>query len=120
MSFDLTFWSAKEPVTEEAAARIYDELTDGLAGVVDESPAIESFFNDVVAVYPDLVEENMEEAPWASAIYHNAECVITAISWSRHQEVAQVLIDLANRHGLTAYDPQDRVIHHPSAANRIG
>lgn len=111
VSFDLVFWYQKSMPTSEEAARIYDELTDGLTGVVEENPAVGDFYRSVVAVFPELTVENMNESPWASAIYVTGECVITAISWSRSREVSSILLDLAASHGLSAYDPQDRVVY---------
>jgi hypothetical protein len=113
MSFDMAFWFQLEPPSAESAAQIYDRLTDGETGVVSETTGVEHFFNDVVAVFPDLNEQNAQESPWSSPIYRTPECVITAISWSRSEEVAPILVELAQRHGLTTYDPQDRVAYHP-------
>jgi hypothetical protein len=113
MSFDLTFWYEKDPSTPEEAFQIYDQLTDGETGVVESSTAIDEFFSEVVSLYQDLTEENMEESPWTAPLYRTSECVIANITWSRHKELKDVLLDLANKRGLTAYDPQDRLVHHP-------
>ncbi|MBC3987192.1 hypothetical protein H8N01_32525 [Streptomyces sp. AC536] len=111
MSFDLAFWIQKSVPTLEESAWAYDQLTDGLTGVVEEDPAVEDFRASVISAFPDLTEETMDESPWASPLYGNRECVIAAISWSRSTEVSSVLLDLASRHGLTAYDPQDQVVY---------
>jgi len=116
MSFDLTFWYEGDRSTPEEAFQIYDQLTDGEMGVVAASAAIDGFFADVVSVYQDLTEENMEESPWTAPIYHTPECVIVNIAWSVHKEVNDALIDLANKHGLTTYNPQDRLVIHPTGA----
>ncbi|MEF2529204.1 MULTISPECIES: hypothetical protein [Streptomyces] len=111
MSFDLIFWCQKVVPTSEEAAQIYDQLTDGDTGIVEESPAVEDFRQAVVSEFPDLTEANMEESPWASPLYVTGECVIASISWSRSTEVSSVLLGLASTYGLTAYDPQDRVVY---------
>ncbi|MFI1108314.1 hypothetical protein ACH4TU_10200 [Streptomyces physcomitrii] len=111
MSFDLIFWYQRVAPTSGEAARIYDQLTDGVTGIVEESSAVEDFYRAVISEFPDLSEENMEESPWASPLYVTAECVIAAISWSRSSEVSSVLLGLASTHGLTAYDPQDQVVY---------
>lgn len=98
MSFDLIFWYQKSVSTLEEAARIYDQLTDGLTGVVEESPAIGDFHRSVISVFPDITDENMNESPWASPLYVTSECVIVAISWSRSSEVSSLLLDLASTH----------------------
>jgi hypothetical protein len=113
MSFDLLFWRDSEPSTLERVAEIYDKVTDGEVGVVDEGSTIEAFYNDVVEAFPDLAEENMETSPWSSPIYLTSETMIAAMGWSRYKEVSEVLLTLSAKHGLTAFDPQNRVIHRP-------
>lgn len=111
MSFDLIFWCQKVIPTSEEAAQVYDQLTDGLTGIVEESPAIENFRQAVISEFPDLTEESIDESPWAAPLYVTGECVIAAISWSRSSEVSSALLYLASAHGLTAYDPQDQVVY---------
>lgn len=113
MSFDLAFWYEKEPRGNEAAARIYDRLTDGLTGVTEASPSLAAFVGEVVRLFPDLTEENADDSVWSSPIHHNAEAVIVTISWSRAREVSEVLFKLALENGLNAYDPQNQTSHHP-------
>jgi len=117
MSFDLAFWHENGPTTPESAAQIYDQLTDGEVGVVEPGPQIAHFYDDVVAALPDLTEDNMEDSPWASPVYRTPECVIVAISWSQSEPVSQFLLALAGKHGLTTYDPQDRVVHPPTSGS---
>lgn len=113
MSFDLAFWYEKERSTPEKADHIYDRLTDGEIGVIEESTEIERFYLDIVSSYPNMTENNMHVSPWAAPLYRTSECVIANISWSRRDELAPTLLELAARHGLTAYDPQDQAVHHP-------
>ncbi|MGN9908878.1 hypothetical protein ACTMTJ_15150 [Phytohabitans sp. LJ34] len=72
------------------------------------------FYDEVVGIFGDLTEENAEESPWTSPLYRNEECVIANIAWSRHREVAPMLVELAAKYGLTSYDPQDRIVRHPA------
>ena len=64
-------------------------------------------------MFGDLTEENMEDSPWASPLYQTPEGVIVDIAYSRSEEVAPTLRQLASKHGLTVYDPQNREVHHP-------
>lgn len=110
MSFDLAFWR-EDPVPSPADAAVtYDRLAEGEEGVVAPDGAVGRFLADVVAAYPDLVEDNMDISPWASPIYSNAECVLVAISWSRAAELAPALRQIATRHGLLTYDPQEQQV----------
>lgn len=94
MSFGLVFWYQESIPTSEEASHVYDQLADGLTGIVEESPVIGDFHRSVISVFPDLTEQNMNESPWASPIYVTSECVIVAISGSRSSEVSSLLLDL--------------------------
>ncbi|MGW0846155.1 hypothetical protein ACWD26_39685 [Streptomyces sp. NPDC002787] len=111
MSFDLAFWRQETIPTSEEAAHVYDQLADGLTGVVEESSAIDAFYESVISAIPDLTEENMNDSPWASPLYVTSECVMASISWSRAKEVSSLLLDLASSHRLFAYDPQKQVVY---------
>jgi hypothetical protein len=110
VSFDLAFWRQESVPTLEEAAQVYDQLTDGLEGVVGEDPKVREFYQALTAVYPDLTDENMDTSPWTSPLYETRECVIAAISGSRSSEVAPILLGLSSRFGLTAYDPQNQIV----------
>ncbi|MEU4563632.1 hypothetical protein AB0F72_35085 [Actinoplanes sp. NPDC023936] len=109
MSFDLAIWHQAAPLTDEEAFAIYDRLTDGFVGVVQESPAVQKFLSDLLEIYPEDTDES-DPSPWASGIYSNSECVLLAISWSRKEEVSTVVEGLAVRRGLVVYDPQSGVL----------
>ncbi|GAA4365073.1 hypothetical protein GCM10023088_10070 [Actinomadura verrucosospora] len=111
MSFDLAFWFQWPAPTVEEAAKIYDQLSDEIQGAVEEGPSIRGFYHEVTSIYPDINEDNMEESVWSSALYVTDECLIAAIAWSRSEEVSSVLIDLAVKHRLVAYDPQKQIAH---------
>ena len=108
MSFDMAFWYEAQPPTQARMAEVYQILADsgGETGVVESNAAVDQFFADVISMFGDLTGEDADESPWMSQLHHTSECVITAISWSRSQEVRQALLELAKKNSLTAYDPQ--------------
>jgi hypothetical protein len=118
MSFDLAFWYEHEPSSPERAAEIYLRLVEEEFGIVDRNPALGDFYQEVISTYGDLyenmTESNADMAPWTAGVAYNQECVITTIAWSRHQEVGPALIAMAAKHGLTSFDPQDRIVHYQS------
>ncbi|MET7426002.1 hypothetical protein [Dactylosporangium sp. NPDC005555] len=109
MSFDLAVWYQVGPLTGDEAYAIYDRLTDGIVGVVEPSPAIAAFLEDLLEVFPDDDDDD-DSSPWASGIYSTDECVLLAISWSRAEEVARVVERLAAKNALTVYDPQSHLV----------
>jgi hypothetical protein len=113
VSFDLAIWYQVAPLAEEEAYDIYDQLTDEVVGVVEESPAIQEFLSGLLEIYPEDVDDS-ESLPWAAGIYSNRECILLAISWSRKEEVSQVVEQLAARNGLAVYDPQSGILKIPN------
>ncbi len=120
MSFDLGFWYESEPSSPERAAQIYYQLTYGKEGIVERNPALGHFYHEVMSTYVELTQETEDESPWTAQVDYNQEYVATPIMWSRCQEVAPALIAMAARHGLTSYDPQNRVIYYPSGSSAQG
>jgi hypothetical protein len=57
VSFDLLFWHDQVPSTPERAAGLYERLTDGQTGVVDNAPAVQDFVAEVLAMLGDLTED---------------------------------------------------------------
>jgi hypothetical protein len=117
MSFDLAFWYVPDEIDASRAAEIYEGIMEEAEGIVPDSPAVDRFREDVVAVFPNLTYEDSEEeisaSPWASELYYGPGFLVATISWSRHGEVSEILNGLANRHGLTCYDPQVGIVVSP-------
>lgn len=116
VSFDLSFWYEDMPSTPERAAEIDDRLNEGEDGVVPSTPALDDFFAEIIATFGDLTEENMDESPWTSSLYRSAECVMATLDYSRCAEIAPALRQLASKHGLTTYDPQNRKVYPPAGS----
>ena len=110
MSFELMVWQAGESATPERAADVYHRLADGESDVVPASAAVLRFADDVVARYEDLTEQNMHDSPWSSPLYRTPEGVIVSVAPSRRREVVDAVRELAHRHGLSVYDPQNRTV----------
>ncbi len=119
MSFDLGFWAALPQGVDPADAyrRLLDEET---AVAVEASTAVEAFYADITATYPepDVVEgdgdrDEDEDSPWSSGIYRTSECLVVAISWSRRDELVPFLSGLARQHRLAMYDPQSETVQLP-------
>lgn len=117
MSFDLYVWREAQPITAEQADRICHHLAEGQAGVVEPDDGVRAFHEELTARFPDLeslTDEEMETSPWSMSPEGMPTCVITTIRWPRAQELAAFVIDLAERHGLVCYNPQDRTVHNPA------
>lgn len=116
MSYDLAFWYESGTVTSEEAERKYESFTEEQTGVASVDSALNLFYERMMSAYPNLAEENAATSPWSSPVYRTDECVITTISWSRHEEVRDALLKLASERGITCFDPQSHTVHTPQGA----
>lgn len=83
---------------------------------VDRDERIEAFVADITARWPqidDMPEEDVDECPWNVAFDQSPGHVISAIAWSRVEEVVPVFVETAHRHGLLVFDPQADALYAP-------
>ena len=119
MSFDLAVLSGKRRLTHEDAADAYERLCDeDDPDVVEPDERIDAFVEEVTGRWPeidDLPEEEVDDSPWTVALDRSPGHVLATISWDRVDEVAPVVVEVALKHGLHVYDPQEDELHAPPA-----
>jgi hypothetical protein len=108
MSFDLAVWHSASQFTADAAEEKYRQLCDtrGTAG----GPVVAAFHHALVEHYPEG-----PESPWSSGLAVTTDAIVMSIVWPRAKEVLTFVLDLAERHGLVCFNPQEGVVHHPPA-----
>ncbi|MFF9194912.1 hypothetical protein ACF09L_06880 [Streptomyces sp. NPDC014779] len=110
MSFDLAFWHSAIPVDNVSALGTYRAILDESPGAVESHVAVGAFLADLVSVFPDLTEENMDASPWMSPLYCSEAFVVASVSWSRQHVMTRALAALARKHGLVCFDPQAEAV----------
>ncbi|WP_410672353.1 hypothetical protein [Amycolatopsis sp. cmx-4-68] len=117
MSFDLAVWPEAAVVTAAEAARKYQKLCELLPGAVPAEPRGLAFERELTARYPPLssMAPDDESSPWNADPTVLGEAVVLTMSWSAADAVAPFVQELAERHDLVLYDPQDRTVHLPPA-----
>jgi hypothetical protein len=121
MSFDLAVWYEPSVITADAAQAMYGELCrqDPPAKAVPTHPQVTAFYQDLIKQNPRLsslsAEQETAQSPWATELGVLADSVIMSIVWPQAERVVVVIRELAERHGLVCYDPQQSVVHHPPA-----
>jgi len=119
MSFDLAVWHAPKRPTADEAGHLYVALCDSRTDGVAPHPAVDAFYNELVARYreietvPDALIDDTDYCPWSCALDRSPGHVVMACVWSEAENVEQFVRDLAGRHGLTVYDPQYGHVHYP-------
>ena len=84
---------------------------------VGENAAVDAFYKELTSRYPEIdtvPEEELYNCPWSCAHDRSGLHVLMAMAWSRCAEIAPVVLDLAAKHGLVCYDPQESKVHLPS------
>jgi len=110
MSFDLAVFRPRKALDAAAAGAIYAALTSegasAPAGLVRAKELV-AFYEALTARYPEIDDEP-DESPFAVAIERRPDAVVINLSFSRVDEVAHAIEQLAKAHGLDVYDPQER------------
>lgn len=119
MSFDLGVWYPDRRLTIEEAREFYLRLSEGdVTGVVAHA-SVDAFYRDLVARHPeidDIPEERLDDhafCPWSCAMDRSPGHILLSCVWSQADAVLQLVITLANAHGLVVFDPQADAIDHP-------
>ncbi|HEX8713506.1 MAG TPA: hypothetical protein VF730_16625 [Terracidiphilus sp.] len=112
MSYDLAVWHAKEPLSNEEAARIYAHICQSWPYFEGASPAVAAFYEELTSRWPeiDTIPEHhigdFDYCPWACTLSHSGMAVVMTSVWSKATEVAKYVEPLARKHGLLLFDPQ--------------
>ncbi|GII58113.1 hypothetical protein Pth03_65020 [Planotetraspora thailandica] len=116
MSFDLGVWFEPARITGDAATEKYVRLCEGDATGLVEPPAVGAFHAELTAEFPDLDElDDAAGSPWSAALTVSESHVLMSMIWSRADEMAARVVELAHRHGLVCFDPQSATLHLPPA-----
>ena len=118
MSFDLGVWYSSRPLTDEEAAERHRACCDNgdIDRLIEPHQSVADFVSEVTARYPqidDVPEDEIEHCPWSVAFDPSKGHVTMPICWSRVEDVAPVVMELAAKHGLVCYDPQMGKVHLP-------
>ena len=122
MSFDLAVWYPDGPLSNEEAGERYARVCDGDTTGLLEHPAVQAFYDELVARHPeidDIPEERIDDhefCPWSVAMDRSPGHVIMCCVWSRAAYVREHVENLAAKHGLVLYNPQEGLAVFPSGA----
>jgi hypothetical protein len=111
VSFDLAVWFDPAPITHEQAAATYGILCDTEDGAAPTQPQVAAFYQELTTRFPDL--RGSDDSPWATDLTTTPTAVVLTIVWSRANEIAEIIDELAMRHGLVCHDPQIDITSQP-------
>ena len=90
---------------------------------VTEHPAVGAFYDELVATHPeidDIPEERVDDheyCPWSIAMDRSPGHVVMCCVWSRADYVRTFVGELAAKHGLVLYDPQEATVTFPPSTD---
>lgn len=116
MSFDLAVMNVEKKISSEEATEIYNKLCDGEYDVLKPSERIDSFYQELVEKYPDVEsysDDDIDDCPWSVELDVSDGAVVMSMVWSAADEIPSFVTNLAEKHGLALYDPQDGSIYLP-------
>ncbi len=126
MSFDLGVWYSSQPLTAAEAEERYSALHgnengngNGMGNANGQAAMDERltrFVDELTSRYPqidDVADDEIDACPWTLTFEFSPTHVRMPVMWARAEEIAPVVMEIADRHGLVCYDPQSRKIHLP-------
>lgn len=119
MSCDFGVWFPHKRLSNQEGAKLYACLCEGDVSGVRAHPAIDAFYDELVAKHPeiDTVPDDRigdtDYCPWSIALDRSFGHVIMPCVWSKADYVGRFLHALADKHGLAVYDPQSDRITYP-------
>ena len=119
MSFDVAVWSQVHRSVKQAS-QVYLKLCDNDTSLLQPQPDsaqdIEAFLQELTQRYPPpsaYTDETADECLWSNDFDISEAHVLLSIPFSRVAEAAAWIVDLAYKHHLIFYNPQNGTIRLP-------
>jgi hypothetical protein len=107
------------PLTDAEAGVLYADLCEGRTEGVTPHPAVEAFYTELTARYPEIgtVPDDkigdLDYCPWSSELDRSGGHLILPCAFSQAERVSGFVRTLAAKHGLAVYDPQQERVFNP-------
>ena len=120
MSYDLALWFPNEILSDEQALEKYNKLCNDETSGLTPHPSIGSFYLELYKLHPeidDVPEEKLGDfdfSPWSMEHDLSDRHLMLSCVWSHAEYVHDLVLTLAQKHGLAMFDPQLIKIHYPT------
>jgi hypothetical protein len=116
MSFDLAVWSQAHRSVKQSS-EVYLRLCEEDASLLQPNPQsaddIQYFLDELTQRYPPLssyTDDTIDESVWMSDFDVSDAHVLLSISFSRVKEVLPFVGNIAYKHNLVCYNPQEGTV----------
>lgn len=119
MSFDLAVWYPHTRLSDQEAGELYGQLCNGDISSLKPHPSLEAFYKEITAIHPEIDNvpdekvDDVDYCPWSIAFDRSNSHLIMCAVWSKAEYVAQLVLDLAQKHRLAVFSPQANAIEYP-------
>jgi len=113
MSLDLGIWRTNDPLGNQGASDVYHRLNEGDISALQPHPAIDAFYTDLVARFPELDDvpddkiDDSSYCPWSCRIDRSPRHLVLSFVFSSAEMVGDFVGALQEKHRVTVYDPQE-------------
>jgi len=122
MSCDFGVWYPDKQLTHDEAGVRYARLCDSqVEGEVVDHPSVGAFYAELTSRHPeidDVPDDRVDDTlycPWSVAMDRSGGHVLMACVWSRAEYVRGLVHEVARKHGLAVFDPQQGRIFYPDS-----
>lgn len=125
MSFDLGVFYTELQQTDKSAAARYSALcnSDDIDAWIEPSPRVDTFLTELEKRFPTedaFTDNGVYESPWSCEHDKSPGHVILSMAHARADEIAPVILDLVQKHGLVCFDPQSGKIAWAPPGIKVG
>jgi hypothetical protein len=120
VSYDLAVWFPDRILSNEQALEQYRKLCDENIDGLISHPSISNFYWELYKLHPeidDVPEDKLGDfdfSPWSVAHDLSDRQLMLSCVWSHADYVHDLVLNLAQKHGLAVFDPQLTKIHYPT------
>jgi hypothetical protein len=118
MSFDLAVMNIEKPLTSSEATEIYHQLCEGNYDALPPSEKIDAFYQELTQQYPDMEsysDDDIDDCKWSVDLDVSDGAVVMSMVWSASEKMVNFITNLAEKHDLALYDPQDETVYLPAS-----
>ena len=119
MSYDLAIWFPNELLSAEQALKQYHKLCNEDTSGLIPHPSIGSFYLELYRLHPEIddvpedKQGDFDFSPWSMEHDLSDRHLLLCSVWSHADYVPDLVLNLAQKHGLAVFDPQLIKIHYP-------
>lgn len=106
MSHDVCVWYPHRKLTKDEAAALFLQLIEGDTSGVQSHASLDAFYKELTSLHPEIDDDPSEECPWAMEFERSPGHILMSVSWSRAEEMFEVICELATKHGLAVIETE--------------